>query len=79
MGTAVYDSPKPLQANPCTSGDLVSGYGVVTASKVKPESFSETLKMAKGAADFLNAYTYEISQHKNFERELKGLSVMVAY
>ena len=62
-----------------TSGDLVSSYGVVTASKVKPESFSETLKMAKGAADFLNAYTYEISQHKNFERELKGLSVMVAY
>ena len=62
-----------------TSGDVVSSCGVVTASNVKPESFKETLKMAKGAADSVDAYTYEISQHKNFEREVKGFSMMVAY
>lgn len=61
------------------SADVVDSYGVVTASKVKPESFKETLKMAKGAAEFLNAYTYAISQHKHFDREMDGLSVMVAY
>lgn len=62
-----------------TSADVVDSYGVVTASQVKPESFKETLKMAKGAKDFVDAYTFEISQHKNFEREMKGFSSMVAY
>ena len=62
-----------------TSSDVVDSYGVVTASKVQPESFKETLAMAKGAKDFIDAYTYEISQHKNFERELKGFPMMVAY
>jgi len=62
-----------------TSSDVVSSYGVVTTSQVKPESFKETLKMAKGAKDFVDAYTFEISQHKNFEREMKGFPMMVAY
>lgn len=61
------------------SSDVVNSYGVVTAAKVMPESFKEAIKMAKGAADFVDAYTYEISQHKNFERELKGFPMMVAY
>lgn len=29
--------------------------------------------MMKGATEFVNAYTYAISQHKNFEREMKGI------
>lgn len=62
-----------------SSGDVVDSYGVVTASKVEPESFKETLKMAKGAKEFVDAYTFEISQHKNFEREMKGFNMMVAY
>ncbi|KAK4895490.1 catalase 1 [Elasticomyces elasticus] len=62
-----------------TSAEVVDSYGVVTAGQVQPESFKETLKMAKGAKDFINAYTFEISQHKNFERELKGFTTMVAY
>lgn len=62
-----------------TSGDVVDSYGVVTASKTNPESFKETIKMAKGAADFTSAYLWNIAQHKNFERELQGFPMMVAY
>lgn len=62
-----------------TSGDVTSSYGVVTAAKVHPDSFKETLQMMKGAKDFVDAYTYEISCHKNWQRELDGLSSMVAY
>jgi catalase len=62
-----------------TSSEVTNSYGVVTAAKVQPESFKETLEMAKGAKDFIDNYTYEISQHKNWQRELDGLSVMVAY
>lgn len=62
-----------------TSDAVTDSYGVVTAAKVKPESFKETVKMAKGAANFVDAYFYEISQHKNFEREIKGFPLMVAY
>jgi len=62
-----------------TSADVVDSYGVVTASQVQPESFKEVVKIAKGAKDFITAYTYAISQHKNYDRELQGLSSMVAY
>ncbi|KAL6706413.1 catalase 1 [Coniothyrium glycines] len=61
------------------SGEVKESYGVVTASQVQPENWSETLKMAKNAKDFLSAYTFAISQHKNFDRELAGLNAMVAY
>ncbi|OAK97671.1 catalase-domain-containing protein [Phaeosphaeriaceae sp. SRC1lsM3a] len=62
-----------------TAGDVVESYGVVTTSQVQPESFKEAVNMVKGAKDFVSAYTFAISQHKNFERELAGLSTMVAY
>ncbi|OCL07639.1 catalase-domain-containing protein [Glonium stellatum] len=61
------------------SGEVVSSYGVVTAEHVHPESFKEVIQMAKGAKDFIDAYTFEISQHKNFDREMEGYSTMVAY
>lgn len=62
-----------------TSGEVVDSYGVVTAAQVKPESFKEAIKMVKGAKDFIDAYTFAISQHKNFDREMQGLNAMVAY
>nr|AAG53519.1 CAT2 catalase [Fulvia fulva] len=61
------------------SEEVTDSYGVVTAAKVKPESLSEAVKIGKDAADFVSKYFYEISQHKNFERELKGFPLMVAY
>jgi catalase len=62
-----------------TAGDVVESYGVVTASKVEPQGFVEAVKMVKGAGDFASAYAFAISQHKNFDREMAGLSAMVAY
>jgi catalase len=62
-------------------GDVVDSYGVVTASGVGEGSGSirEGLKMLKGAKNFLDAYAYNISQHRNFQRELDGLTSLVAY
>jgi catalase len=62
-----------------TAGDVVESYGVVTASQVQPEGWKDAVKMAKGAKDFVSAYTFAISQHRNFDRELAGLNAMVAY
>jgi catalase len=59
--------------------DVVSSYGVVTASKTESNSFKESVKMAKGAKDFVDAYFFEVSQHRNWDREMDGLNVMVAY
>jgi len=61
------------------TADVVDSYSVVTASQVKPESFKEAVQMAKGAKDFVDAYFFAISQHKDFERESQGFSTMVAY
>jgi catalase len=62
-----------------TAADVKESYGVVTAAKVSPDGFKEAINMVKGAADFVSAYTFAISQHKNFDRELAGLNAMVAY
>jgi len=62
-----------------TSANVVDSYGVVTAAQLRPQSFKEVISMAKGAIEFVDAYTYAISQHKNFDRELEGLNAMVAY
>ena len=61
------------------SGEVVDSYGVVTTEQVHPESFKEVIQMAKGAKDFIGVYTFGISQHKSFEREMKGYSSIVAY
>ena len=61
------------------SEEVVDSYGVVTAGQAKPESSRQTLNLVKGSKDFVEAYAFAISQHKNFDRELDGLSSMVAY
>lgn len=62
------------------SGEVVDSYGVVTAAGVgAPSGIAEALKMVKGAKTFLDAYAFNISQHRNFKRELDGLTSMVAY
>ncbi|KAI9689896.1 MAG: catalase A [Bathelium mastoideum] len=59
--------------------DLTNSYGVVTAVKTQPEHLREVVKMAKGAANFVDAFFFEISQHRNWERELDELAEQVAY
>lgn len=61
------------------SGDVHESYGVVTMKQVKPESFTEAVKIAKGAAGFMENFFYAIAQHRNFDRELDGLHSQVAY
>ncbi|KAI9837117.1 MAG: catalase A [Sarea resinae] len=62
-----------------SGSDVVDSYGVVTAEQVKPETFKEAIKLVKGAKEFVDAYTFNISQHRNYQRELDGLSDMIAY
>jgi len=62
-----------------TTGDVKESYGVVTVSQVHADGFKENIKMVKGASNFVAAYAYAISQHKNFDRETDGLASQVAY
>jgi catalase len=67
----------------CTegTGDLVECYGVVTARTMGSgkSQVKKGLEIVKGAKNFLDAYAYNISQHRNFQREMDGLTSMVAY
>ncbi|KHJ34362.1 putative catalase 1 protein [Erysiphe necator] len=57
--------------------DVIDFFGVVTAKYL--DSSEGPLKMIKGEKSFLNVYGYNISQHRNFERELCGLTSMIAF
>ncbi|KAI0480710.1 catalase [Xylariaceae sp. FL0804] len=57
----------------------VESYGVVTLAKASPDSFKEVVTIAKEGAGFLEKLWFQISQHRNFDRELDGLSSQVAY
>lgn len=53
--------------------------GVVTLRHVAPESFGDAIQIAQGAKGFLERFFYAVSQHKNWDRELQGLSTQVAF
>lgn len=60
-------------------GEVVESYGVVTLKNAYPENLKEIGSVAKNAKGFLGKFVYEISQHRCWQRELDGLSTMVAY
>ncbi|OTB01417.1 hypothetical protein M426DRAFT_64132 [Hypoxylon sp. CI-4A] len=62
-----------------TDGQTVESYGVVTLSKVSPDSLKETVTIAKEGTSLLEKFWYQIAQHRNFDRELAGLNAQVAY
>ncbi|KAH0528163.1 hypothetical protein TsFJ059_003060 [Trichoderma semiorbis] len=64
-----------------TSSDheAVESYGVVTLKSVHPERLGELVSAAKNAKGFLDKFVYAISVHRCWEREIDGLSTMVAY
>lgn len=62
-----------------SSAEATESYGVVTLSQVSPDSFSETISLAKEAKNFVDKFFSAIAQHRNWDRELDGLSTMVAY
>ena len=55
-------------------------YGVVTTPKI---TFLSTVvgvtKISKDESRFLSQFTYEISKHRCFQRELDGLNTQVAF
>lgn len=59
--------------------DAVDSYGVVTIGKVRPESLKEILTITKSGKDFLEAFAYNLSCHRCWERELEGLVEQVAF
>lgn len=59
------------------SVDVVDCYGVVTAAGMGEGE--GVVQMVKGAKRFMDVFAYNISQHRNFLRELDGLTAMVAY
>ncbi|KAI5208855.1 hypothetical protein AUEXF2481DRAFT_30944 [Aureobasidium subglaciale EXF-2481] len=59
--------------------DAIDSYGVVTIGKTEAISFKDTVELVKGAKDFTTAFSYAMSQLKNYQRELDGLASMVAY
>ncbi|KOS21726.1 Catalase-1 [Escovopsis weberi] len=59
--------------------DAVESYGVITLRNARPESFGEVIRVVKNAKGFLDKFMYAISSHRCWERELDGLSTMVAY
>ncbi|KAH8801575.1 catalase-like domain-containing protein [Xylogone sp. PMI_703] len=63
-----------------TNADVIDSYGVVTAAG--PGDLSDIkkgLELIKGAKKFLDAYAFNISQHRNFKREEDGLTDLIAY
>ena len=62
-----------------SGADVVDSYGVVTSAQVEPNGLKQIVKMAKNGKNFADAYGFAISQHRNWNRELDGLSSMVAY
>ncbi|KAF3769698.1 hypothetical protein M406DRAFT_105038 [Cryphonectria parasitica EP155] len=62
-----------------SGAEAVESYGVVTLGQASPESFGETVTIAKEAKSFVDQFFFSISQHRNWDRELDGLSTMVAY
>ncbi|KAK3331713.1 catalase-1 [Cercophora scortea] len=60
-------------------GDVRESFGVVTLAQVRPGSFGEAVQIAKGTKGFMEELFYAIAQHRNWDRELQGLNVQVAY
>lgn len=63
-------------------GKVVSSYGVVTKSIYagdEEEEWWQKWKIARDEVSFVSAFFFEISQHRNWQRELDGLVDLVAF
>ncbi|KAF7556881.1 hypothetical protein G7Z17_g1163 [Cylindrodendrum hubeiense] len=83
-GEAVHLLEKAIQLpgvmlSTANDTEAVESYGVVTLKNAHPESLKEIVTVAKSAKGFLERFVYVMSQHRCWQRELDGLSTMVAY
>lgn len=76
-----YDGSKKLEfAAASGGGGVVESFGVVTAGTIpKPETFKEGVEIVRNASDFVGKFFYQISQHRNYDRELEGLADTIAF
>lgn len=69
-----------LQVATADKPDLVDWYGVVTSNAIhKPESFKEGVQIFKDARDFVGKFFYEVSMHRNYQREMDGANMTVPW
>lgn len=62
------------------SDNVVSSYGIVTTGKVSASTIAaDMFNIAQGEKGFISNFAYEVSKHRCYERELKGLTTKVAY
>ena len=71
---------KELQFSSGDSTDVTNSYGVVTTGKYTASSLvSDALKIGPSEKGILANFAYEVSQHRNWKRELDGLASKVAF
>lgn len=62
------------------SDEVLSSFGVVTVGKIGASTLAaDTLKIGKDEKGFVSKFAYEVSKHRCYDRELKGLTEKVAY
>ncbi|KAF9229595.1 catalase-domain-containing protein [Gyrodon lividus] len=62
------------------SDEVVSSYGVVSTGKYSASSvITDALKIAPDSKGFVANFAYQVSQHRCYEREMDGLTEMVAF
>lgn len=67
-----------------SSMQAVESYGVITVSRNPtsehfPKDIVKGFKLVKGAGDFMGKFLWEVSQHRNYKREMDGLTTSVAF
>jgi catalase len=62
-----------------SNDQAVESYGVVTMRQISPDSLMGAVTIAKEGTGLLQKFWYQISQHRNWDRELDGLNSQVAY
>ena len=61
-----------------SSSDVTESYGVVTVGRVEESSLKQPVEILKQSREFIDMFFFKISQHRCWQRELDGLSSMVA-
>ncbi|EPQ62743.1 BgtA-21263 [Blumeria graminis f. sp. tritici] len=62
------------------NSEVVDSYGVVTVENVEgPGTLGALVQLTGDGKSFVETYALSISRHRNFQRELDGLTSMVAY
>lgn len=77
---AALTLPSVKLATASDTKKVVSSYGVVTTTSWGATSAAaEALNIASDSNDFIGTFAHEISKHRCYDRELDGLTSMVAY